>query len=268
VKNIQVALFALAVIAFYVWFANSIPQIESRPPQEVALGADMSPQQLAAAGKQVVETKGACLTCHGVGTAGARAPDLSGIGANAASRQPGLNAEQYLHASLVDPCAFVVEGYQCIMPPMDKPPTELNDAEIAATIAYLQSLGGEITVKPVAVSEASSSEGGSTVTAATTPEEIMLAMGCGACHTLTGVEGMVGIVGPDLTHMGTVALERKPDLSPEEYIRESILDPNVFVAPECPSGPCISPSVMPPIFGEKLTAKQLETLVDYLANLK
>jgi mono/diheme cytochrome c family protein len=267
VKNIQVALFALAVIAFYVWFANSIPQIESRPPQDVTLSTSMSPQQLAAAGKQVVDTKGACLTCHGVGTAGSRAPDLSGIGGNAASRVPGLSAEQYLREALIDPCAHVVEGYDCIMPPMDKPPTSLNDAEIAAVIAYLQSLGGEITVQPVAVSASSSEGGSSTVVAATTPQEILIALGCNACHELDGVEGMVGKVGPDLTHIGTVAASRKPEMSAEEYLREAILDPNAFVAPECPTGPCSTPSIMPPIFGDKLTATQLETLVAYLAGL-
>lgn len=228
----------------------------------------MTPQQFAAAGKQIVETKGACLTCHGVGTAGSRAPDLSGIGSKAATRKPGLNAEQYLHEALIEPCAHVVEGYECIMPPMNKPPTSLNDAEIAAVIAYLQSLGGEITVKPVEVSAAASSSSASPVVAATTPQDMLIALGCNACHALEGVEGMVGKVGPDLTHVGAQAATRQPDLSAEEYIRESILDPNAHIAPECPTGPCTSPSLMPQIFGDKLTAKQLETLVDYLAGLK
>lgn len=267
-RNLKVVLFALAVIAFYVWFANSIPQIESRPPQDVTLGANMTPQQFAAAGKQIVETKGSCLTCHSVGTAGARAPDLSGIGARAVTRKPGLNSEQYLREALTDPCAYVVEGYQCIMPPVNKPPVSLNEAETVAAIAYLQSLGGEITVKPVEVSASTSSEGTSPMVAATTPQEMLIALGCNACHTLEGVEGMVGKVGPDLTHTGTDAAARKPDMSAEEYIRESILDPNAFIAPECPTGPCTAPSTMPPIFGDKLTAKQLETLVKYLAQLK
>ncbi|MBI4788891.1 MAG: c-type cytochrome [Chloroflexi bacterium] len=268
-KNIQVALFALAVIGFFVFFANSIPQIESRPPKDVALGADMTPQQLAAAGKQIVETKGACLTCHGIGSPGTRAPDLQGIGARAASRKPATSAEQYLLESLVDPCAYVVEGYQCIMPPMNKPPSSLNDAEIVAVTGYLQSLGGEITVKPVAGTVSSpSSNGAPAVTAASSPQEIMTAMACGACHALEGVAGMAGKVGPDLTHLGTTAAARKPGVSAKDYIHESILDPTAFIAPDCPDGPCRSPSVMPPIFGDRLTAKQLDILVEYLAGLK
>jgi mono/diheme cytochrome c family protein len=267
-KNIQVALFALGVIAFFVFFANSIPQIESHPAQDVSLSTNLTPQQLAAAGRQIMDTKGGCFTCHGLGQPGTRAPDLQGVGARAASRKPGYTAEQYLHESLIDPCAYVVQGYQCIMPPMNKPPVSLNDAEINAVIAYLQSLGGEITVKPIAVSATPSSGGGSQTTAARTPQEIMAAMGCGACHTIAGVEGMAGKVGPELTHIGTIGATRKPGMSAQDYIRESIVDPNAFIAPECPTGPCVTPSDMPPIFGDRLTAKQLETLVDFLAGFK
>ncbi len=265
-KNIQVGFFALAVIGFFVFFANSIPQIESRPPQEVTLGTNMTPQQLAAAGRQIMDTKGGCFTCHSIGSPGPRAPDLQGVGARAATRKPGFTAEQYLRESLIDPCAYVVEGYQCIMTPMNKPPVSLNDAEINAVIAYLQSLGGEITVKPVAVSSTPSS--GSQTTSAKTPQEILSAMACGACHTISGVDGMTGKVGPDLTHIGTNAATRKPGMNAKDYIHESIVDPNAFIAPQCPDGPCQSPSLMPPIFGDRLTAKQLDTLVEFLAGLK
>ncbi len=264
-KNVQVGLFALAVIGFFVFFANSIPQIESRPPQEVSLSTNMTPQQLAAAGKQVVETKGGCFTCHGIGAPGPRAPDLQGVGARAATRKPGSNTEAYLRESLIDPCAYVVAGYECIMTPMNKPPVSLNDAEIAAVIAFLQSLGGEITVKPVAPPPPGSA---SQVTAAKTPPEILAAMACGACHTISGVDGMAGKVGPDLSKIGAIAATRKPGISAKDYLREAILDPNAFIVPDCPTSACQSPSAMPPIFGDRLTAKQLDTLVEYLAGLK
>ena len=267
-QTIKVAVFALAVIGFFVTFANSIPQIESRPPQSVTLSMDMTPQQLAAAGKDIVDTKGGCLTCHGLGSPGTRAPDLQGVGARSATRKPGFSSEQYLHESLIDPCAYVVEGYQCIMPPMNKPPASLNDAEIAAVIAWLQSLGGEITVKPVAVSASASSSSSAPASAAKTAPEILKAMACFACHTIASVDFMVGKVGPELSHIGTNAATRKPGMSAKDYIRESILDPNAFIAPDCPDGPCKSPSLMPPNFGDQLTARQLDTLVEFLAGLK
>src|SRR5713226_1038373 len=99
-QNLKVALFALAIIGFFVTFANSIPQIESRPPKAVTLGTDMTPQQLATAGREIIDTKGGCLTCHGIGSPGPRAPDLQGVGARAATRKPGMNSEQYLRESL------------------------------------------------------------------------------------------------------------------------------------------------------------------------
>lgn len=52
--------------------------------------------------------------------------------------------------------------------------------------------------------------------------------GCSVCHTIEGVAA--GLVGPDLTHIGTDAGTRKPGLSAEDYIRESIREPEAFVA--------------------------------------
>jgi hypothetical protein len=35
--GVKVGLFSLVVMGGYSWFANSIPQIESKPPQELSL---------------------------------------------------------------------------------------------------------------------------------------------------------------------------------------------------------------------------------------
>jgi len=35
------------------------------------------------------------------------------------------------------------------MPPVNKPPLNLSDEEIVAVAAFLQSLGGKVTVKPM-----------------------------------------------------------------------------------------------------------------------
>ena len=35
--TLKVSLFALAVMGAYTWYANSIPQIESKPPEELSL---------------------------------------------------------------------------------------------------------------------------------------------------------------------------------------------------------------------------------------
>src|SRR6185503_151544 len=78
------------------------------------------------------------------GRAGLRAPDLAGIGGRAAERVPGKSGEEYLRESLEHPCAYVVEGYDCIMPQTIA--QALGPAKVTAVIAFLQSQGGEITV--------------------------------------------------------------------------------------------------------------------------
>ena len=53
---------------------------------------------------------------------------------------------------------------------------------------------------------------------------------CGICHTVADA-GTTGTIGPELSHIGTVASTRT-GLSAEEYIRQSIEDPGAFIAPE------------------------------------
>lgn len=52
----------------------------------------------------------------------------------------------------------------------------------------------------------------------------------------------------------------------EAYIRESILVPAAFIAPECPAGDCPA-NVMLPNFSERLEPSDLDLIVDYLLTL-
>ena len=63
-------------------------------------------------------------------------------------KEPGYkgtasNGAEYLVESLHNPTVYVVEGYQPIMPPFGR---QLSDMEVVAAVAFLQSLGGEVTV--------------------------------------------------------------------------------------------------------------------------
>lgn len=91
---------------------------------------------------------------------------------------------------------------------------------------------------------------------------------CAGCHALKGVSE--GQIGPDLTHIATEAVQRVVDpgykgkaKDTAAYIRESITDPNAFIAPKCPNGTCFR-DLMPKDFAQKLTRQQLEDLVAYL----
>src|SRR5436190_24300591 len=103
---VRVGVFAVLVMGSYAMFANSIPQIESTPPEELSLeGGNVTPAQLVKAGEQIFHTKGTCEVCHKIGEKGTRAPDLAGVGARAAKRKPAQGAKQYLIESLLDPGA-------------------------------------------------------------------------------------------------------------------------------------------------------------------
>lgn len=86
--------------------------------------------------------------------------------------------------------------------------------------------------------------------------------GCGNCHVIPGAPGADGQVGPNLSLLGQVAGDRAPDTSAKAYVRQSILDPDAFVAPGD-----FEKGVMPRQFGKTLSADDLNALVDYLASL-
>ena len=53
--------------------------------------------------------------------------------------------------------------------------------------------------------------------------------GCVGCHTIRGLSTMR--VGPDLDALPAVAGARRPGVSAEAYVRESIREPGAFVVP-------------------------------------
>ncbi|MEZ4867457.1 MAG: c-type cytochrome [Caldilineaceae bacterium] len=90
--------------------------------------------------------------------------------------------------------------------------------------------------------------------------------GCIGCHVIPGVPNAVGVVGPNLSNIGVDGATRIEGLTSAEYIRQSILEPNAFIAPECPSGPCL-PNLMVQNLGEILTPEEIDAVVAYLSTL-
>ena len=137
----------LATTAFYTYVGQMVPQKEVQPPAEIVLKTDLTTADMEKVGREIMEGKGLCLTCHTIGKSGAlRFPDLAGVGGRAKTREPGVSDVDYLAQAMYEPNAFVVPGFNPGMPPVNKPPIGLTDQEILCVIAYLQSLGGTPTV--------------------------------------------------------------------------------------------------------------------------
>lgn len=128
--GIRLIIVALIVTGFYAWFGNSIPQSAWEAPKKKVLTADMTPKQLSGEGKDIFRKAG-CGVCHSVTGQALRGPDLSRIGAE-------RDAEML--------AAMLYSGTD-VMPPANKPPANLNNDEITAVVAYMQSLGGRPKVK-------------------------------------------------------------------------------------------------------------------------
>ena len=143
----RIGALVLATTAFYGYVGQMVPQKEVQPPQEVAMSGDLTTADMVRVGREIMQGKGLCLTCHTLGKSGAlRFPDLEGVGARAKTRVPGLSDVDYFAQSLYEPNAYVVQGFGPGMPTINQPPIGLTDQEILAVIAALQSLGGTPTV--------------------------------------------------------------------------------------------------------------------------
>jgi len=234
-----------------------LTQSEEHPPLELQITADIDVDTLVGMGETLVKNKGGCLLCHKLAEVGnTRGPDLRGIGGRAATRKPGMSAEAYLVESLINPGAFVVEGFatpggESIMPAADRPPADMSATELKALVAFLQSLSGEVTVRVTeqdVTSAAARKQKKPAPTSSHPGFALLTAKACVACHDVTGDTRRVG---PPLTQVG----ER---LS-AALIRQSIIDPDAVIAVGFQKG------LMLKDFGETLRPEELDQLVAYLS---
>jgi mono/diheme cytochrome c family protein len=264
--NLRVFALVIVLIGFYTLVANIIPQVQSEVPQELSFEGEVTTDQMMTAGEQLYQGAGGCTACHGLGT---RAPNLltdeggtGAIGARCANRVQGQDCKTYLHNSLIDPASFVVPGYQPIMPDMRR---TLDGAQIWALVAYLESLGGEVTVtsddmrsamqssEPAGGASGSAAGGSAVAAGSTDPMEIIQATACLNCHKL-GDQGQT--IAPAFEGIGS---RRNA-----ESIRRKIL----FPKSDTTKGYEPFAGVMPANFGEQMNAAQLEALVSFLAGMK
>jgi mono/diheme cytochrome c family protein len=255
-----ILVFTAQVTLFYNYVGQLVPQSVIYPPEDVKIGADMTTEQMVEAGRKLYEGKGTCLNCHGTG---ARFPDLVDIGQLARTRISGYTDVEYFSESLYEPDKFIVEPFAPGMPPVHKPPIGLTHEEILTVIAYLQSLGGTPTVtmktelkyhdEPISapvVAVASEDEEDQT------GEQLVAAYGCLGCHSFDSPDRMLG---PSLYDIGSRMNKAE--------IYESLMEPDEVIAEGYPPG-VMGATLTAMGFYDKVTTKQLKTMVDYLMSLK
>lgn len=123
-------------VAAYVAQAAGVPGEDTGQLAQAGL-------QGATDGAQIFTAAG-CAACHTLADAGSKSdvgPDLDALAENARTRQPGTSAEEYVRQSIVEPGAFVVEGFQNVMPAGYG--EQLSQEQIDALVEYLLSVGGE-----------------------------------------------------------------------------------------------------------------------------
>ncbi|CAN7645693.1 c-type cytochrome [Variovorax paradoxus] len=113
-------------------FAKS--QAKAPEPPAGAAGGDARVQQ----GRALADSKG-CVACHTVDGSARVGPTWKGLHGKTETMADGSTAlvdEAYLRSFIRDPQARQVKGFPPVMPKI-----ELSDEELAALVAYIQSLG-------------------------------------------------------------------------------------------------------------------------------
>ena len=196
-----------------------------------------------------------------------------------------MNSEDYIRESMMCPTCYVVKGFggpgdkKSPMPVISKPPVSLSPIEINAVIAWMQSREtpgdfSRVTVplpSDQPVEEASDEEAPLFVTGAEPIDEMINKLGCPLCHTIPGIEGAVGELGPKL-HEKTNAMDRIKDprykgkaTNVKEYVRESILDPSAYLVFNETAGELYPDGLMPPGFKNQISVEALDKIVDFIS---
>ena len=272
---LKTLVFSLGLTLVFTLVTYLLPQVEGEAPVETQVDlSSIDMDDFVALGEDLFNNKGTCSLCHKPAPLG-RAPDIQGMDmvvlsaerlADTRYQGESKDAAGYILESMVAPGAYVVATWgkkgsndtESPMPAIDKAPIQLSNLEMDAIIAYLQAKdGNEVTVvlpSPEAAAEVASVDTGATAggvpAPAATAEEALGKYACSSCHAMDSADALVG---PGLVDVGA-RLEI-------DEIRQSILDPNAVVAEGFPPA-------MPTDFAEKMTVKELEMIVSFLAELK
>lgn len=202
--------------------------------------------------------------------------------------------QEYIAESHACPSCYVVAGFgvkgtndkESPMPVIHKPPISLTLGELAAVDTWLYVREGkeappyEEIVKayekfipeadrPKLQEEKPAAGGGGLLADGSEPvDQIFAKAQCVVCHTIPGIPGAMGTVGPKLVEKTNAPTRLKDPAykggakTVREYIAESVISPSAYVVKPFPDG------IMPKVFGQKLSAGALNKIVEYLSQLE
>jgi len=211
-----------------------------------------------------------CATCHGPTGTGLIGPNLhlQELVANPITK--GLSGTTYsptdpsdlskLHDFLVKTISTGVPGTP--MPTWgDQYGGALNETQIDDLATLIVNNGWATYVHPTAAQLAVASPTPAAGGAAPSGQDLMVKYGCGGCHTIQGVTGFTGTVGPELTHVGSVT-----SIPKSKAILTNTPD---NVAKWVYNAPSVEPGVIMPNFSAQgMTQDQAKAIAQYLETLK
>ncbi len=170
-----------------------------------------------------------CAACHAVevGEAGGIGPSLHNIGASAKTAMPDSPAIEYIAQSILNPGEVVRPGVQGAMPAGLV--ARYDDQTVRSLIWYLANQGAKADARDVVSLKIERSAEDVMALYRVVPrfdriragEAIFYGKGaCHACHTIYHEPGS-DLLAPNLTNAALLG---------EQYLRESIVDPNAVVA--------------------------------------
>ena len=237
----RTAIFSLVILGSFIFIGALVTAISGGEATATA-AEGVNPE----AGEAIYWSNGKCSTCHSLGTRGSaiRGPNHENVCATARDQRVAerraagatdiQSATDYLVESLVEPQAYIVDGFSGAMPKPHLPPISLVPDEIRAVITYMQAQG--CAVDPSAINLPSAVLNAATAEVdAGAPFTLVLvgdpeagralfrdATGPAACSKCHAIEGEGEDVGPELT--GVAGIQTL------EYLFESIMDPSAEIA--------------------------------------
>ncbi len=93
-------------------------------------------------------------------------------------------------------------------------------------------------------------------------EQVFTKTAAPACNTCHSLQPGQDLVGPSLAAIGAKAGARVSGQSAQEYLQESVVDPNAYLVDG------YTANIMPNVYGSQLSEQQIQDLVAYMLSLK